>query len=75
MKNVFTTDFIRSLYESEHAHTYTKLLRVIFDAKYEKADLHLVMETRFQYLTITQRIDLLKLLQNLEELFDGTLGT
>ena len=33
------------------------------------------METQCQHLTITQRNELLKLLQNIEELFDGTLGT
>ena len=33
------------------------------------------METHCQYLTMTQRYYLLKLLQKFEELFDGTLGT
>ena len=33
------------------------------------------METQCQHLTMTQHNDLLKLLQKLEELFDGTLGT
>ena len=33
------------------------------------------METQCQHLTITQRNELLKLLQNIEELFDETLGT
>ena len=33
------------------------------------------METQCQHLTMTQRNDLLKLLQTFEELFDGTLGT
>ena len=50
-------------------------MRVILDAKYKKADLHKVMETQCQHLTMTQCIDLLKLLQKVEELFDGTLGT
>ena len=50
-------------------------MRVILDAKYEKADLHKVMETHCQHLTMTQHNDLLKLLQKFEELFDGTLGT
>ena len=56
-------------------HTATKRLRVILDAKYEKAYLHKVMETRCQHLTMTQRDDLLKLLQKLEEFFDRTLST
>ena len=33
------------------------------------------METQCQDLTMTQHNEILKLLQNLEELFDGTLGT
>ena len=33
------------------------------------------MENQCQNLTITQRNELLKLLQKFEELFDGTLGT
>ena len=50
-------------------------MRVILDAKYKKTDLHKVMVTQCQHLTKTQRNDLLKLLQNFKELFDGTLGT
>ena len=63
------------MYESEHVHTNTKLLLVILYAKYEKADLHKVVETQCQDYTMTQRNDLLKSLQKFEELFDGTLGT
>ena len=33
------------------------------------------METQCQHMTITQRNELIKLLQKFEELFDGTLGT
>ena len=55
--------------------TATKQLSVILDAKYEKADLHKVMENQFQHLTMTQRNELLKLLQKFEDFFDGTLVT
>ena len=55
--------------------TATKQFSVILNAKYEKADLHKVMENQFQHLTMTKRNELLKLLQKLEELFGGTLGT
>ena len=53
----------------------TKLFHIVLDAKYEKADLHKVMETQCQLLTTTQRHDLLILLQKYKEFFDGTLGT
>ena len=55
--------------------TSKKLLRVILDAKYENKDLHKVMENQYQHLIMTQRNELLKLLQKSEELFDGKLGT
>ena len=48
---------------------------VILDSKYEKTALHKVMETQCQHLKMTECNDLLKLLQKIEELFNGTLGT
>ena len=33
------------------------------------------METQCKHLTMTQRNDLFKILQNVEEFFDGALGT
>ena len=53
----------------------TKQLRVILDDKYEKTDLNKVMENQFQHLTEIQYNELLKLLQDFEGLFDGTLET
>ena len=50
-------------------------MRIILDAKYEKADLHRVMETQCQHLMTTQGNDLLKLLEIFEEMIDGTLST
>ena len=75
MEELFTDANIKEVYESKHIRTATKRLRVILDAKYEQSDLHKVLETQFQHLTITQSNYLLKLLQNFEELFDGTLST
>ena len=49
----FTETYIKDIYELEHVHTDTKLLCVLLDAKYEKADLHKVMETQCQHLTMT----------------------
>ena len=71
----FTNAYVEEVYESQHVRTATKRLRVILDAKYEKSDLHKVMENQCQHLTMTQRNEFLKLLQKFEELFDGTLST
>ena len=38
----FTNAYAEEVYVLEHVHTATKQLHVIFDAKYEKADLHKV---------------------------------
>ena len=48
---------------------------MILDAKYKKEDQNKVMKNKCQHLTVTQRNNLLKLLQKLKELFDGKLGT
>ena len=55
--------------------TENKRLWIILDAKYKKAYSHKVMETQCLNLTKTQCNDLLKLLQKIEDLSDGTLGT
>ena len=52
----------------------TKRVVRILDAKYEKADLPKVVEDNCAHLTSSQRGKLLKLLEEFEELFDGTLG-
>ena len=75
LEGFFTDDYVEEIYESEHVRAATKLLRVILDAKYENAELHKVLETQCQHFTMTHSNYLLKLLQKLEELFDGTLGT
>ena len=72
---MFTDDYIKESYGSYHVRTSTKLLRVILDAKYGKADLHKVMEDQCQHLKITQRNELLELLQKFKYFFDGTLST
>ena len=72
---MFTNAYTEEVYESEHVHTATKRLRVILDAKYEKEDLHKVMKTQCQILTMTQNNSLLKIFQRLEELSNGTFGT
>ena len=74
-EELFTDAYVKEVYESENVRTATKWLRVILDAKYEKSDLHKVIENKCQHLTMTQRNELLKLLQKIEELFDGTLRT
>jgi hypothetical protein len=46
----------------------------ILDAKYEKADLPKIVETQCRHLDAHQRKELLDLLLEFEDLFDGTLG-
>ena len=46
----------------EHLRTAKNRLRVILYSKYEKANLHKVMETQCQHLTMTQRNEFIKLL-------------
>ena len=71
----FTFANIEEVYDLEHVFTTTKLLRLIVDAKYKQEYLHQVMETLFQYLTMTQHNELLKLLQIFEDSFGGTFVT
>ena len=53
----------------------TKRLIEILDAKYEKANLRAITkEDCLNHLSATEKEQLLKLLQEFEELFDGTLG-
>ena len=53
----------------------TKCPIEILDAKYEKANLRAITEKKcLNHLSATERNKLLKLLQEFEELFDGTLG-
>ena len=72
-KESFTNAYDELVYCSEHVRTATKLLRVILYAKYEDSYLYKFMENQRQHLTMTQRNDLLKLLQKIEELFNVTL--
>ena len=67
-KESFTNDY------SDYVRIATQHLCVILDYKYKKSDPRKVMETQCQHLTITQRNELLKLLQKSEDLFDGTLS-
>ena len=61
--------------KSENACTDTKIIRTILDVNYEKLDLNKVIKYQYQHLTEYQRKDLLKLLKNLKDLFNGTLGS
>ena len=58
----FNYAYVEKVYDSEHVCTATKLVLVILDAKYEKANLYKVMETQCQRLTMIQRNQMLKLL-------------
>ena len=41
----FKDAYVEEVYESKHVRTTTKIFCVILDAKYDKTDLHKVMET------------------------------
>ena len=71
----FINDYAEKINESEQVCTSTKRLCVILDTKYEKAYLNKVTENQCKHLIEVQRNLLLQLLQQSEELFDGTLGT
>ena len=51
-----------------------KCLIQILDVKYEKADLRAIVENDRKHLSASDQSSLLELLQDFEELFDGTLG-
>ena len=74
-EELFTNAYLEEVYESVYVCTASKRLSLILGAKFEKADLHKVMETQCQYFTMTQLNEFLKLLHKFEEFFDGTLGT
>ena len=55
-------------------HEATKQVVYILDAKYEKADLQSVVSANCTHLSLQDQNNLLELLTEYEELFDGTLG-
>ena len=61
----FMNAYAEEVYKSEHFRTSTKQLRVILDAKYEKADLNKGMENQCQHMTEIQYNELLKLFAKL----------
>jgi len=60
--------------EPESTQEATKRAVHILDAKYEKADLQSVVDTNCKHLSLDERQSLLDLLNEFEDLFDGTLG-
>ena len=66
--------YAEEIYEPEQVITATKQLGVISDTKYENADLNKVTENQCQHITESQLNEILKLLQNFKEFFDGALG-
>ena len=68
--NTLFKEFIEPTSTKEATERTTKIL----DAKYEKADLTKVVQDNCSHLATSQQQDLLKLLEEFEELFDGTLG-
>ena len=52
----FTDAYSEEVYYSEHERNDTKILNIILDVKYEKADLHKVMKTQCQHLKMKNAI-------------------
>ena len=48
LEELFTNSYTEEIHESEHVKNDPKLLRLILDAKYEKENLHKVMENKCQ---------------------------
>jgi len=70
-RNVFKNSYF---VEPPVTDTANKRTVEILDAKYEKADLPVIVEENCQYIISAERTELLRLLQKYEQLFDGTLG-
>ncbi|MCP4746807.1 MAG: hypothetical protein GY874_11815, partial [Desulfobacteraceae bacterium] len=64
----------RDLLEPISMHKATNRALEILDAKYENADLPKIITENCKHLSVRQQEQLLKLLLEFEELFDGTLG-
>ena len=81
LKNLQTKDARFEIYygafftaEPDATDEATKRTVKILDAKYEPADLPKLVEEECQHLTSAEKQDLLKLLTEFKQLFDGTLG-
>jgi hypothetical protein len=61
------------LHETDAMQSATSRLKQILDAKYNKADLKMICQES-KHLSHTEQQQLLAVLQQHEELFDGTLG-
>ena len=59
--------------DSENVDNATEHIKQILDAKYEPADLELLMK-ECQHLSKAEQHQLLQLLKKYDNLFDGTLG-
>jgi hypothetical protein len=60
--------------EPQSTQDATKRVLQILDAKYQKADLQLIVRDNCKHLSATQQKKLLQLLKKYKLLFDGTLG-
>ena len=69
MNNIYTENT-----ETSVSRVAANRVKQILDAKYEKANLPKVAKDNCGHLSMQQRNDLLRLLIQYEELFDGTLG-
>eukprot|EP00970_Alexandrium_tamarense_P011131 scaffold2365_cov111-Alexandrium_tamarense.AAC.1 len=73
-ENSFFLNYFDNAYEPNSTKEVTNSSVEILDAKYEKADLQKIVDEYCSHLTKDQQIQLLRVLEEFEELFDGTLG-
>ena len=73
-ENSFFLNYFDTAYEPISTKEMTNRAVEILDAKYEKADLQKIVDEYCSHLTKDQQIQLLRVLEEFEELFDGTLG-
>ena len=71
----FVNLYVNKCLESDSSISSTQRMHKILDAKYEKSDLNKVITKQCQHLTGTESHRLLHILEEFEDLFDGTLGT
>ena len=75
LEESFINAYVDECLEYKGGISSTRIMRLILDTKYEKANLNKFMAEQYQHLSPKEREILLQLLRKFEDFFDGTLGT